>query len=125
MAKVKIKTNIENKYDKTIVKSEAVGIKTANKISYNDNQVKTIITIEEDALIIERITGDYTIHLHISRNNITKGYYNIYGVGTIDVNIRTNKLINKSNEIYLEYTIIFDEKEKKDFIFSLEWEENI
>ncbi len=121
MAKVNIK--LKNKTDNQILESKFIGIKTDNKIKYKDNNITSVIEINNNELNLERKCDDYTISLHLSLDKITKGYYNINNIGLVNLNIETNKLLIKSNEIETEYTLIFDNNEKQVIEFILELEE--
>ena len=54
---------------------------------------------------------------------MTKGTYEIYSLGTIDLSITTNKLVISENKMEINYILDFRNNEKTEFEFVLEWEE--
>ncbi|MBE6144932.1 MAG: hypothetical protein E7169_05095 [Firmicutes bacterium] len=123
MSKIKIKTILTNKTENQVYQNELIGIKSDNKIKYQDGGVNSIITIYEDILNIERKSNDYLIKLPIDLKNITQGIYDIYSLGKINLDIQTTKLEIGNNKIKVNYVLIFDKEEKIKMEFYLEWEE--
>ena len=123
MSKIKIKTILTNKTENQVYQNELIGIKSDNKIKYQDGGVNSIITIYEDILNIERKSNDYLINLPIDLKNITQGIYDIYSLGKINLDIQTTKLEIGNNKIKINYVLIFGKEEKIKMEFYLEWEE--
>lgn len=123
MSKIKIKTILTNKTENQVYQNELIGIKSDNKIKYQDGGVNSIITIYEDILNIERKSNDYLINLPIDLKNITQGIYDIYSLGKINLDIQTTKLEIGNNKIKVNYVLIFSKEEKIKMEFYLEWEE--
>lgn len=123
MSKVKIKSILHNRTSQEVYNIDTIGIKIDNKIKYKDNEINVVICVNEDDIIIERKCKEYFLTLHLSQGNITKGTYNIYSLGIINLNITTIKLIINENKVETNYILDFGNKEKQEFEFSLEVEE--
>ena len=103
--------------------NEVIGIKNHNKIMYKDESVNVVISVKGNELFIERKCQDYHITLHLSNENVTKGNYNIKGVGKITLQIETKTLFLENNEIKASYIIDFGNNEVTEFDFLLKMEE--
>ena len=123
MSKVKIKSHLHNKSLNEVYTNEVIGIKNHNKIIYKDGAVNVVISVKGNELFIERKCQDYHITLHLSNENITKGNYNINGVGEITLHIETKTLFLENNEIKVSYIIDFGNNEVTEFDFLLKMEE--
>lgn len=123
MSRVKINCSLHNYTSKETYKVDTIGIKVDNKIKYQDNEINVLVCVNEDNVIIERKCKEYYLTLYLSHGNITKGTYNIYSLGIIDLSIITNKLIINENKVETNYILDFGNKEKREFEFSLEVEE--
>lgn len=123
MAKVKIKTILKNKTENEVVNGEFLGIKLDNKIKYIDNNVKTIISIISDGLIIDRIDSSYSLTLNLSKNKKTVLNYCVNDLSPLILDVETNKLSINEKEIEVEYNLIIDSSFKLEFSFYLQMEE--
>lgn len=123
MSKVKIKSHLHNKSLNEVYTNEVIGIKNHNKIIYKDESVNVVISVKENELFIERKCQYYHITLHLSNENITKGNYNINGIGKITLHIETKTLFIENNEIKTKYIIDFGNNEITEFDFLLKMEE--
>lgn len=123
MSKVKIKATLQNLSSKEEYKLDTIGIKTANKIKYQDNEINVVICLSEEEISIERKCQEYRLTLHLSLNNMTRGTYEIYSLGIMNLEITTNKLMISENEVQTNYIIDFGNEEKIEFEFLLEMEE--
>lgn len=123
MSKVKIKSTLQNLTSNEVYSTDTIGIKIDNKIKFKDNEINVVICVNEESVMIERKCKEYHLTLHLSQNNITKGTYNIYNLGIIDLDITTNKLIINENKIETNYILDFRNNEKTEFKFLIELEE--
>lgn len=123
MSKAKIKGSLHNYTSKEVYKVDTIGIKVDNKIKYQDNEINVVICVNEEDIVIDRKCKDYQLTLHVSQNNMTKGTYEIYSIGIIDLDITTNKLVISENKMEINYILDFGNNEKTEFEFILEWEE--
>lgn len=122
MSKVKIKSHLHNLSSSEVYSSDVIGIKLDNKIKYIDNEINVIICVNENDIILERRCKEYHLTLHLSLNSITKGRYEIYSLGTIDLDIKTNKLKINANKIEINYILDFG-NEENEFEYLVEMEE--
>ena len=123
MSKVKIKSYLHNKYLNEVYTNDIIGIKNYNKIIYKEESVNVVICVKKNELFIERKHQDYNLTLHLSNENITKGNYNINGIGEITLHIETKSLFLDDNEIKTKYIIDFGGNEITEFEFLLKMEE--
>jgi len=123
MSKVKIKSTLQNLTSNEVYSTDTIGIKIDDKIKFKDNEINVVICVNEESVMIERKCKEYHLTLHVSQNNMTKGTYNIYNLGIIDLDITTNKLIINENKIETNYILDFGNNEKTEFEFLIELEE--
>jgi len=123
MSKVKIKSTLQNLTSNEVYSTDTIGIKIDDKIKFKDNEINVVICVNEESVMIERKCKEYHLTLHVSQNNMTKGTYNIYNLGIIDLDITTNKLIINENKIETNYILDFRNNEKTEFEFLIELEE--
>ena len=123
MSKVKIKSHLHNKTLNEVYTNDVIGIKNHDKIIYKEESVNVVICVKENELFIERKHQDYNLTLHLSNKNVTKGNYNINGIGKITLHIETKSLFLEKNEIKTKYIIDFGGNEITEFEFSLKMEE--
>lgn len=123
MSKVKIKSHLHNITSKEMYSVDEIGIKIDNKIKYIDNEINVVICVNAEEVTIDRKCKEYHLTLHLSLDNMTKGTYEIYSLGTIDLDITTNKLIISENRVETNYILDFGNNEKNEFEFLIEVEE--
>lgn len=116
MSKIKIKSVLHSENNVHVFNGNAV--KNKNKITYIDNNIKTVI-IFDDIITIKR-RYDYELILNFKENEILKGFY-LTDFGKIDLEVQTNLLKQNENSIHIEYTLLNDHKKIEDFIFNLEY----
>lgn len=123
MSKVKIESHLHNKSLNEVYTNDVIGLKNHNKIIYKEESANVVISVNINELFIERKCQDYILTLHLSNENITKGIYNIKGIGEITLHIETKSLFLEKNEIKTNYIIDFGNNEITEFEFSLKMEE--
>lgn len=118
--KLKIKGNLKNISENTEDLIDTYAIKNKNKISYHNNDTTYKITINDNEIILIRENKDFIHKFIFYIDNITKSEYYIKELRTsIEIPIKTNKLIIKENHILIEYTII-DNDNKYSYNLDLE-----
>jgi len=123
MSKVKIKSTLHDKSSNEVYSTDTIGIKADDKIKYQDNEINVVICVNDSGVVIDRKCKEYHLTLHLSQNNVTKGTYEIYSLGIIDLDITTNKLIINENKIEMNYILDFGNNEKNQFEFLVDLEE--
>lgn len=116
MSKIKIKTLLKS--DDEIYKYEGFGIKQKNKITYFDNNIKTVVVFG-DIITLTR-TLDYEINLKFKLNETLDSYY-LTGFGKIDMQVLTKLIKQGENYLEVHYTLLNENKKLQDFEFILEY----
>ena len=112
LIKIKIKGNLKNISEKTNDLIETYAIKNKNKITYHNNDTIYKLTILDNEIILIRENEEFIHKFVFNIDNITKSEYYIKELRTtIDIPIKTNKLIIKENNIIIEYIIIDNDNE--------------
>lgn len=121
MPKVKIKTKIINQSN--IIKTNVVGIKNANKISYIDNKTNVIIIINGDKVIMKRINEEMEIEFSFVNNMKTTCKIILKGIkNKISLELRTKELDIKDNKLIITYDLYYDSSYFESFFFELCYE---
>ncbi len=104
MAKKYIEIVMKNGLEQTRLKVSS--IKNSNTIKYIDNNIVSIIKIDNNELSISRENSEYQLKLNFKEKNKTKGTYLLKSNDlTFDLEIMTDKLVIDDNSIYLKYKI--------------------
>ena len=118
--KLKIKGKLNNITDKSEEIIETFAIKNKNNISYHNNDTIYKININDNQLIMIRDNKDFSHKFIFDIDNITKSEYYIKELRTtLEIPIKTNKLIIKENNIIIEY-IILDNNTEYSYILDME-----
>ena len=118
--KLKIKGNLKNITENTDDLIDTYAIKNKNKITYKTNDTLYKITISDNKLILIRENEEFLHKFIFDIDNITKSEYYIKELRTtIELPIKTNKLIINDNNIVIEY-IIIDNDNKYSYILDME-----
>ena len=118
--KIKVKGHLENITEKTKDIIDTFAIKNKNKISYFDNDTSYKITILDNQIILIRDNKEFSHKFIFDIDNITKSEYYIKELNTsIDILIKTTKLIKTDNQIQIDYEII-DSNNKYSYILDME-----
>lgn len=123
MSKIGVRTMLNNKTENKFYSCETNAIIDNNKIKYLDENVKVIIEINKDSIIINRKCDEYDVTLPLKKNMVTKGIYNLKQIGSLDLKVKTSKIEQKDNILKVEYIMIIDEESKSEFEFILEFME--
>lgn len=105
MPKIKIKASLENKNEKNVSTCESMGIKIDNKIKYSENDICTVIKILKPKLVLERKCAEYHIVLNFDLEKETKGIYNIFNLGSLELKIKTKSLSIADGKIKIDYEL--------------------
>lgn len=109
---VKIIKTIINGYLKSLDNNDiseinTKGIKNNNKITYyHDNIIHNII-IEDNKITLIRENEEFKSIIEFIENETKQSYYLLKNNNiAIDLNIKTNKIINNENDLTITYEII-------------------
>ena len=102
----KIKNNEEN-----IEKKDLKAIKTDNTVSYEDDNERIKLIINNKDIIMEKDNLSSTITMNFKNNEKTKGKYLIKPLNSyLDMTINTEVLEISDSKIYIEYEIWLEEE---------------
>lgn len=116
MSKIKVKSLL--KTENEIFEFQGFGLKDANKITYFDNNIKTVLSLGE--IITLKRTLDYEINLKFQYNKKLDGYY-LNNLGKINMQTHTTFFKQDENKIEIHYTLLSNNQKIQDFEFILEY----
>ena len=116
MSKIRIKTLLKSNDE--IYKYEGFGMKRKNKIIYFDNNIKTVIVL--DNVVTLTRTLDYEINLKFKLNEKLDSYY-LTDFGKIDLQTETKFIKQEENRLEVHYSLLNENKKITDFEFILEY----
>lgn len=121
MESIKVKTNIENKYE--IVEYTSFGTINNNEIQYNEDGTDVTINIFEKNVTMIREKEDLLITFDFILNEITSGKYYVYNPKIeMDLEIKTTHLEKNENNIRIVYDLKMNGQEMGIYKFYLEFE---
>lgn len=96
--KLKLKTKLNN------IACEYIGIKTNNKLIYQEEDVTTSIKYTDSSVLLKRVYSDSTIYLKFEKGtNIGKIVLN--NKNSVDLEIKTNIISVSENKIEINYEL--------------------
>ena len=105
--RVRIKGHLKNTEEREYFEIDVIGIKNKNKITYNENNIKNTIYINNDELILIRENDEFKNILNFIENKKTVTSYLLKESNTeIELNIKTESLLISDNSIEIVYMII-------------------
>lgn len=125
MAKIRISTVLDS-VQNGVTSYNGSGILKNNEIVFYENDIRVVITIENDLLEVTRIHKEYTLLLSF-KNSLTKeGTYDIkYDSIQIPVEVTTNVLGIKEGYIHVEYNLTLGGVDQGAFVYDIKYEVNI
>ena len=118
--KIKVTSHFKNITENTEDVFETFAIKNKNKISYFANVTSYKLTILDNQIILLRDNEEFSHKFIFDIDKITKSEYYIKELNTsIDVLIKTTKLIKNNHQIQIDYEII-DSNNKYSYILDME-----
>ena len=118
--KIKLKSCLKNLTEKTQETNSNIGIKNKNKITYHDNDTIIKIEIIKDNLKLIRENSEFihTFNFKLNKETISEYYIKEYST-SIEVKIKTTKLLINENQIIVNY-IIKDSNDEYSYILDME-----
>lgn len=119
--KIKVKSCLKNINENTEEKNETNAIKNKNKITYHDSFSINKINIYDDKIMLVRENDDFihTFNFEINKETTSEYYIKEYA-SSIEVKIKTTKLVITDNKIEINY-IIKESNEEYNYILDMEW----
>lgn len=118
MAKINCSINLMED-DKVIIDNkQVIGIKSYNKITFKDDNITVTILIEDNKIIMKRISNEYQLILEFEDKKDTHGKYflNNYNLW-LPLDIFTDKIVVSENNIEINYYL-----DKTNFNFKIKFE---
>ena len=116
MSKIKIKAILKN--SKEIYQYQGKGLLKENRITYIDNNIKTVVVLDNVISIIRK--ADYQISLNFKKDQLLNSYYqNKYGI--IPLKVQTTYLEKHNNFLEIHYSLWHTHNKIEEFIFILEY----
>lgn len=119
--KIKVKSCLKNINENTEEKSETNAIKNKNKITYHDCFSINKINIYDNKIMLVRENDDFihTFNFEINKETTSEYYIKEYA-SSIEVKIKTTKLVITDNKIEINY-IVKESNEEYNYILDMEW----
>lgn len=111
------KIKIQFKHNNDI--TNCYGIKNKEKLIFKDKKDNLVIEIKEKEILIDKSNNESNSNMTFIEKKITKCNYNVIGLGSMSLNIKTKKLTINNNKIYIEYEIV---ESNDQHIYELEYE---
>ena len=111
--KIKVKSCLKNINENTEEKNETNAIKNKNKITYHDN-----FSINKIMLVRENDDFIHTFNFEINKETTSEYYIKEYA-SSIEVKIKTTKLVITDNKIEINY-IVKESNEEYNYILDME-----
>ena len=124
MAKIKIETSLNTINEMSAnIHNEIIGEMDAQKIIYNEGEIKVIIEITDKQVTMSRINDDYIIKMIFIKNSITEGLYDIKDLDVkFNLAVETNELVIEDGKLYIDYHLNLNNEDMGIFHFQLDYE---
>lgn len=118
--KIKVKSCLKNINENIEEKNETNAIKNKNKITYHDNFSINKINIYDNKIMLVRENDDFihTFNFEINKETTSEYYIKEYA-SSIEVKIKTTKLVITDNKIEINY-IVKESNEEYNYILDME-----
>ena len=117
MGKIKLCAKLISDNDDLVVNT--LGIKLDNKVIYRENDIQVTLLIENNKIIMKRMSSEYTIELIFDKNNNTLSTYSFIGGNKhFNLNTNTREMIINDTKIEIKYIL-----EGNKYYYILEMEE--
>ncbi len=118
--KIKVKSTLKNLTEKTEEINETYAIKNKNKLTFHDDFSINKLNIIDDNIRFIRENDDFihTFNFVINKETISEYYIKEYA-NSIEVKIKTTKLIITDKKIEINY-IVKDSNEEYNYILDME-----
>lgn len=105
--RVKVKGYLKNITENEMMEIDVKGIKTKNKITYNDNNTKHIIKINDKEIILIREGSDFVnTFVFKDKGKSTSNYFLKENNCSLDIDIDVTYIKHTDSEIVVNYIVI-------------------
>lgn len=122
VSKIKVKAILQNVTENKFFSSEVNGLFLDNKIKFIDNDIIVVLDLNNN-ISLYRKANDYNIFMSFILNEKTVGTYDIKGLGSLKLEVMTNKIVIKDNSIEIDYYMYIDNENGQRFNYKIEYEE--
>lgn len=116
MSKIRVEMSLKSKDNDLHIISE--GIKSGNRINYQEENVKVTLTISNDKVEMERVAKEYRVKLVFSISKKELSTYKLIGHDEFLLDVDTKLLEISDNKIKIDYTL-----EENEFSYVLNMED--
>ena len=103
--KIKVKGYLNNLTDNELFEFEEKGIKNKNKVTFSSDNIKNVIKINDNEVILVREGYDFINTFVFKNNNSSCNYLLKENNYDVDININTIMIGVSDNTVYIKYTI--------------------
>ena len=103
MSKIKFDVRLKSKDDDLHV--FGIGIKSDNRISYKENDVKVTVSVYPNKVIMERDTNEYSVKLSFKLEDKELSTYKLKGHDEFLLDVDTKALVISDNYIKVDYCL--------------------
>lgn len=104
--KIKVKGYLKNITDNELFEFEEKGIKNKNKVTFSNDNIKNIIKISDNEVILIRDGRDFVNTFVFKDKNSSCNYLLKENNYDVDIDINTIMMDVSDNGIYIKYTIL-------------------
>lgn len=121
MKEINIKSSIKNYEDEDVVIETKGNYDIENNIiEYRENDLKVKINLSGEKIILDRRNDEYNLSLEFQKENKIKSRYEVKSIGLkLDIEVYTDLLEVKDNEVLIKYEIFDGEREIGKFEYQL------
>ena len=122
MSKIKCVVNLKENENIVFNNNVFYGVKTGNKITYQEDKIMVTILISDNKIIVKRVENDYQILLEFEqqKNNTSKYFINNDNLW-LPLDTFTDKILVDDSSIRIKYELKLDNKPTK-FLFEIQYE---
>ena len=123
MSKIIINHEVTSGEEKSLLTNKKA-LKKDNEINYYDNNVKVIVKVLENKVLITREDNNMMLNLEFEQDKNLIMDYVIKDLGlTVKLETKTKEIIIKDKSIYISYDLFMNDTFSDSFTYKLEWRE--
>lgn len=104
--KIKVKGYLKNITDSEIIKFDEKGIKNNNKVTYSSDNIKHIVKINDDGIMLIREGSEFINTFVFNKNKSSCNYLLKDNNYDVDIDIKTNMINCDNDSIIIRYIIV-------------------
>lgn len=104
--KIKVKGYLKNITDNEIIKFDEKGIKNNNKVTYASDNIKHIIKINDNSIMLVREANEFINTFVFNKDKSSCNYFLKDNNYDVDIDIKTNMVNYDNDYIIIRYLIL-------------------